>query len=107
MQKKKMLKTCFGSLPVSDEADEVELRYFGGRDTRAQVFDVKDPVMRCGVEGSQVSDGGGLACFHFRLTDFGFFFPQCSRITNCFVTRMWFSVFFLLLDFWNKSRFEM
>lgn len=22
--KKKMLKTCFGSLPVSDEADEVE-----------------------------------------------------------------------------------
>lgn len=46
---------------------------------------------------------GGLACFHFRLTDFGFFFPQCSRITNCFVTRMWFSVFFLLLDFWNKS----
>lgn len=50
---------------------------------------------------------GGLACFHFRLTDFGFFFPQCSRITNCFVTWMWFSVFFLLLDFWNKSRFEM
>lgn len=46
---------------------------------------------------------GGLACFHFRLTDFGFFFSQCSRITNCFVTRMWFSVFFLLLDFWNKS----
>lgn len=46
---------------------------------------------------------GGLACFHFRLTDFGFFFPQCSRITNCFVTRMWFSIFFLLLDFWNKS----
>lgn len=50
---------------------------------------------------------GGLACFHFRLTDFGYFFSQCSRITNCFVTRMWFSVFFLLLDFWNKSRFEM
>lgn len=23
-KKKKMLKTCFGSLPVSDEADEVE-----------------------------------------------------------------------------------
>lgn len=60
--------------------------------------------MRCGVEGSQVSDGG-LACFHFRLSDFGWVFFQCSRITNCFVTRMWFSVFFLLLDFWNKSSF--
>lgn len=102
MQKKKMLKTCFGSLPVSDEADEVELRYFGGRDTRAQVFDVKDPVMRCGVEGSQVSDGGDSHVFTFGCRISDFFFPQCSRITNCFVTRMWFSVFFLLLDFWNK-----
>lgn len=24
---------------------------------------------------------GGLACFHFRLSDFGFFFFSCSRIT--------------------------
>lgn len=51
---------------------------------------------------------GGLACFHFRLTDFGFFFPQCSRIPNCFVTRMWsvlcflFAVRFLEQEsFWN------
>lgn len=38
---------------------------------------------------------GGLACFHFRLSDFGFFFFQCSRITNCFVTRMWSVLCFL------------
>lgn len=71
-----MLKTCFGSLPVSDEADEVELRYFGGRDTRAQVFDVKDPVMRCGVEGSQVSDGGDSHVFTFGCRISDFFFPS-------------------------------
>lgn len=48
---------------------------------------------------------GGLACFHFRLSDFGFFFSQCSRITNCFVTRMWFSVFFLLPRFLGQESF--
>lgn len=51
---------------------------------------------------------GGLACFHFQLSDFGFFFSQCSRITNCFVTRMWSVLCFLFAarfleqeSFWN------
>lgn len=93
-KKKKMLKTCFGSLPVSDEADEV--------DRGISVVEIHGASLWCeGPSNEMRSRGftgvwwGGLACFHFRLTDFRFFFPQCSRITNCFVTRMWSVLCFL------------
>lgn len=51
--------------------------------------------MRCGVEGSQVSDGGDSHVFTFGCRISDFFFSQCSRITNCFVTRMWSVLCFL------------
>lgn len=51
---------------------------------------------------------GGLACFHFRLSDFLFFiFFSCSRITVLLQGCSRIFVFLLLLDFWNKSGFEM
>lgn len=46
---------------------------------------------------------GGLACFHFRLTDFGFFFPSVHGLRTVLLQGCGSLFFFLLLDFWNKS----
>lgn len=59
--------------------------------------------MRCGVEGSQVSDGGDSHVFTFgwRISDF--FFPSVHGLRTVLLQGCGSLFFFLLLDFWNKS----